>query len=333
MSQNLQSSNNSKPSALLVRIDRIGDLVLTLPADQNPLLADYEIHWGLSQGLGFVAQNSSPPRRYSEWKKAFSWTQFFAFYKKVKEIRPKVSVSFHAPWWVNLCLFIAGVPVRIGVLSQWHSYLFLNRGVRQKRSQCLHHELEYNHLLVHEGLRAEGPARFPYLRLTAPPGARPPGLPLQYGIIHPGMSGSALNWPREHYKNLIEKVASELPIVITGTIGDRFILEPLRSELGDHSNIIWTNERLDSGQLLTTLAGATFVFAPSTGVIHLAASLGVPTFGIYSPIKVESAERWGPRGDCVKTFTPEHMIDQPGQALALVSPEEIYDSVKNSWRS
>jgi heptosyltransferase I len=121
---------NHKPTALLIRIDRIGDLVLTLPSDQNLALKNYNCHWFIAKGLGFVAQNSQPPRTYSEWQNQFSWSQFFHFIREIKKLQPEVSVSFHSPWWVNAALCWARVTKRVGVLSKWHSYLFLNAGVR-----------------------------------------------------------------------------------------------------------------------------------------------------------------------------------------------------------
>lgn len=308
--------------ALLIRLDRLGDLVLTLPADEQDSLKNFQCTWYISKGLGFVPQAAQPPRHFVEWKKEFSWAQFFEFIKAVRALNPDVSIAFQSPAWVLIALFIARVPLRIGVLSRWPSFLFLNRGVRQRRSQVFFHELEYNHLLVHNGFRDIAPIQFPYLKLKAEKSSL--SLPDSYVIVHPGMAGSALNWPREHYKKLIEKLSAHFPVVITGTAADNFILDPLKQELSGVSNIHWLNGQLSGPQLLSVLAGAKALLAPSTGVIHLSASLSTPTFGLYSPIKVESAKRWGPKGHWVKTMTPSVDGDN---CMALVTPEEIYDNM------
>lgn len=328
--------------ALLIRIDRIGDLVLTLPSDQQASLANYEKHWFIHTNLGFVAKNSLPSREFTEWDKSFSWKQFIQFYKKIRALKPDLSISFHSPWWVNLALCLAGVPERVGVLSQWHSYLFLNKGLRQKRSQCEYHELEYNHRLIHDRLAPQSPLLTPALTLTAPTTNLPP-LADKYVVIHPGMAGSALNWPIHYYAELIEKWSGKIQVVITGTKSDQFILQPLQKILDQKDNIVWLNEQLVSEQLLGVLQNAKFVFAPSTGVIHLAASLGVPTFGIYSPVRVQRAERWGPRGTNTKTWTPS--VNCPGDfkclgescaqfnCMELVRPEEIYKYIQSQLKT
>ena len=56
--------------AVLIRLDKIGDLVLTLPADRQRALRDYECHWYISKGLGFVAEHANPPRQYREVARA-----------------------------------------------------------------------------------------------------------------------------------------------------------------------------------------------------------------------------------------------------------------------
>lgn len=323
---------------LFVRMDRIGDLILTLPADQHPIFKNAETTWFISHGLGFVAQNAVPKRSFFEWKKEFSFAQFFLFVKKVRKLNPDVSVSFHSPWWVTLALFLARVPRRVGVLSSWHSYLFLNAGLRQKRSQCEWHEMDYNHQLIQKTLAPRFAQETSSLTLTAPEASV--DLPASYVVIHPGMAGSALNWPLLHYQELIAHLSQKIQVVITGTAVDRGLLEPLRKALPASPQIIWLNETLSPQQLLFVLKKAQVVFAPSTGVIHLAASLGVPTRGIYSPVVVQQAQRWGPRGPDVKTWAPDVSCPAHFQCLgkscphfdcmALVRPQEIAENILQS---
>ncbi|MES2857291.1 MAG: glycosyltransferase family 9 protein, partial [Bdellovibrionota bacterium] len=211
-------------------------------------------------------------------------------------------------WWVSLLVWLAGIRVRVGVRSQWHSFLFFNRSVRQKRSRADASELEYNYRLVEEGLGL-GPHSLPRESLVLVPGSEALarlGLSNQgYTVVHPGMSGSALNWPTNRYEELIRKVSATEPVAITGTASDEKFLAPLRASLGKAANVHWLDGKLNGTELIEILANAKAVIAPSTGVVHLAASTGVPTLGIYSPIRVERAVRWGPQGKRVGFVEPE----------------------------
>src|SRR5690606_25694727 len=114
-------------------------------------------------------------------------------------------------------LFLAGVPKRGGVLSQWHSFLFYNAKVRQKRSRAERHELDYNVELLCHVLNIPIPEHVPNLRLQASEKENMVekfGLqPNQFCVVHPGMGGSALNWPSEYYVNLIKYLSQKHRVV------------------------------------------------------------------------------------------------------------------------
>ncbi len=297
---------------LLIRLDRIGDLVLTLPVDEEFTRQGTQVQWWIPQGLSFITQNSSPERQAQEVERAFSWRRFHTLFKQVRELHPDAAVVFHAPWWVGLLLWLARVPVRVGQRSQWHSFIFFNRGVRQKRSRVEHHELDYNYLLIEQGLNLQ-PLPRRSLNLTTTKSAKLPAG--SYYVVHPGMGGSALNWPSEHYQSLIRQLALEKPVAITGTATDDAYLQPLKAALKGVANVHWLDGQLSTEELLGLLKNAVAVVAPSTGVVHLAASLGVRTVGLYSPVHVQAAKRWGPRGPQASALSPE--VDCPGKMACL----------------
>src|SRR5207253_1090070 len=138
-----------------------------------------------------------------------------------------------------------------------------------------------------------------YLRLLPPnPQGTIDALQLKargYRVVHPGMAGSALNWPAENFKILVEKLAGEMPVLITGTKADNKYLQALRP-LADHPQVRWMVDQLKPSDLLDLLSQARSVIAPSTGVLHLAAALGTPCVGVNSPRPVEHPRRWGPKG-------------------------------------
>ena len=293
-------------NALFIRLDRMGDLILTLPCDQR-VKEHFKVHWAVPNGMDFVVKNSLPQREFSTFKKNFNFPLFSQFFQMVKKVQPDVSISFHVPWWVNLALFLAGVKVRGGVLSQWHSYLFLNKGLRQKRSQCEHHEMEYNFLLTEHcfDLKSD-PSRWVPLTLKEPEALELAFNTKQdYFVVHPGMGGSALNWPVKKYADLIDQLSQKAPVVITGTRSDEVWLKPLKMFLKENNQVVWLDNQLNGYQLLKLLKSAKATVAPSTGVLHLSASLGVASLGIYSPIQVHQAKRWGPKGSKTHTFAPD----------------------------
>ena len=141
---------------VLVRMDKIGDLVLSLPVDQHPACAGAGTHWFVSQGLGLIAAHAAPARRATEFRRAFHPFELWRMVAWLRRHRPRTIFLLHNPWWVSLAAALAGVPERVGRLSQWHSFLFVNVPVRQRRSMADRHEGDFNFDLVEWGTNRLG---------------------------------------------------------------------------------------------------------------------------------------------------------------------------------
>lgn len=318
---------------LLIRMDRIGDLVLTLPCDASFGLRDdgsARADWWVAPGLGFIADHASPRRRVREVKSKIGWNDFWALVKEVKRRQYAAAVIFHAPWWVSALTAFARIPLRIAVKSQWHTFIFANKGVRQKRSLAEFSELEYNYRLIEQGFGLdENSIERETLKLSVSEAwstatlARHGLAANEYSVVHPGMGGSARNWSATQYVAWLQEAAEQGPIVITGTASDATYLDPIRQALGGAKNLFWLDGKITGPELLQILAHAKRVLAPSTGIAHLTASLERPLIGIYSPVRVQHPRRWGPLGDTVQVLVPE--VDCPGKKSCLGPQCSQYD--------
>lgn len=320
--------NTQKPKTLLIRMDKIGDLVVSLNAQDHPWFKNRDYHWIISHGLGWVLENSPHRKNYTEADKVFSFKGFFQLVRTLKGLKADSAVVFQAPWFVGLALVLAGVPQRVGRRSQWHSFLFFNQGVRQKRSLAEMHESAYNWELISKGLAdAAQTPKITQPVLQAPKSINSLELPSSYCVIHPGMMGSALNWPVQNYIELTKKLSKHLPVVVTGTMADRPWTEPLQKSLSEQSNIHWLQEKMNPQQLLVTLAKAKFVVAPSTGIIHLASGLGTPVVGFYSPRLPERASRWGPLNENALLFTPPFDLVLNEDCMSCIEVDEVFTKI------
>lgn len=349
----------------LIRLDKIGDLVCSLPVDEAPWLDGHQIRWVVQQGMGFIASNAVPGRRFLQLDKNSKWESFRHLLRYLKEENFQVAVSFQAPWWVSLALWWRGVPLRAGVLSQWHSFLFFNRGLRQRRSLAEKHEADYNlELLAHAigkevrkipsapsaevvlcdsktaGLSVEEliasrlplMTQAPRLRMRAPEHPslweRLPFQKKQFVVVHPGMTGSALNWPQKNYVSLIRELAKFTPVVITGTPADQEFLRDIEL-VRNETNIHWLVGEVTATELLGVLAESRLVIAPSTGVAHLGAALGTPVISLFSPLVVQRPTRWAPRGTDVTCFLPSR---EGEDCMADIAVETILEEAKRALR-
>lgn len=334
---------------LFIRLDKIGDLVCTLPCDEHPELAQTEKFWIIQKGNEFILENSLPERKFLSLDKSNPKESQEKLSTFLKENQFDAAFSFQSPWWVNWALFKAKIPHRFGVLSQWHSFLFLNQGLRQKRSQAEKHEADYNFEIVTMGLNkllgnnieSLTAAKTPVLRMQAPENSSLLSkwnlTPSFYFVVHPGMAGSALNWQQKQYIEFIQSYLqkfSDKDIVITGTPMDEEYLKDIKAYFSENKKVKVLQNQINTRELLTVLKNSCGILAPSTGVLHLAASMGVPCYGIYSPIKVQHPKRWSVRGEKINIFLPDSVsqnqkTDCPATFKCLKENCPKYDCMKD----
>jgi ADP-heptose:LPS heptosyltransferase len=305
--------------------------------DQHPGLANLSIEWLISKGLEPLMDAAEPHRQYTAIAGAFTWKTFWSLVRSLRQKQFDKVILFFAPWWVGLACFLARIPERFSPRSRWYQLLFFNKTLKQNRSRSEKHEADYNWDLLHWALTSDKVADqlpTPFLYLKGRP-AEDVQLPKNYYVIHPGMGGSALNWPPDHYLKLAELIGDAgFDVIITGTNGDLPWLTQIEKPLRQRPYVHWLVGQLNLQNLIYVLSQSRACIAPSTGVIHLAASSGVKTIGIYSPIKVQTPTRWSPRGPKAIAFAPQ--VDCPAQRHCLesrckeypcmtrVTPDEIF---------
>lgn len=294
----------------LIRLDKIGDLICTLPTDQVLDQSAYDITWVVQKGMGRIVDSGEKKRRFIELDKSKPDESRKIFAEFLAENNFDYAVSFQCPWWINFELFKARIRHRIGVLSQWHSFLFLNEGVRQKRSQALKHEFEYNLELIEKvtGPSSQNPKEiiFKFKKPQSTATLEKFELKPNYIVVHPGMMGSALNWPQQKYIEYIAKqISLNHTIVITGTDSDESYLNEIKKIYLNHPQVKWLQSKLNFNELLEILNYSEKIIAPSTGVAHIAASLDKEVHAIFSHIRVHHPIRWAPRGINIHIYLPK----------------------------
>jgi ADP-heptose:LPS heptosyltransferase len=312
---------NDVSRILVVRTDKIGDVVLTTPA-----IAALRKRLPQAKIVGLVAPVAEDIYRYSPHLDSYIlldpalYSGFLGFWRLVRRLRAEkfqAVVVFQTKKRVALALLCAGIRHRIGPYSKWWSWLTYNKGRRQNRSAVEMHEADYNIQLLREfGITVADTWEKTYLRVSEEARREAmrffveKGIPKRYRTvaIHPGMAGSALNWPEGHYVALARRLIRRYNLVITGGPGEGELVERVfqgiaRQQTYAPDQPVFTKYVGEKG-LAATIAifdQCDGVVAPSTGPLHLAIALGKKAVSVFPPIKVQSAVRWGPYGISIGT--------------------------------
>ena len=116
--------------------------------------------------------------------------------------------------------------------------------------------------------------------------------------IQVGAGRLVKQWPAERFAGVAGRLASErhAAIVLTGALEDREAADVLRARLPPSVRVIDLVGTLDLITLASVLARLSLLITSDTGPMHLAAAVGTPVVAIFGP---SSPERWGPLSrDC-----------------------------------
>ncbi|HJU10199.1 MAG TPA: glycosyltransferase family 9 protein [Candidatus Binataceae bacterium] len=166
------------------------------------------------------------------------------------------------------------------------------------------HELENHRGIV----RALGilPSHSPSVRVSSD--IRPPGTfsPTDYVVLHlwPGGSAAKLKeWPLGRWIALAEDLAADNhEVVLTGSENQRLLNDSVKDLI--KASLRSRVKNLAGSSLHETvwvLSRARLVVSVDTGVMHLAAALGVPLIALHGP---SSPLRWGPVSDKAVVIQP-----------------------------
>jgi len=290
---------------LIVRPDRIGDLVLTLPVASllKKTYPGLTIHFLASTYNASIFKYASYVDDYILMTDAPGKPLNIGKLIEILEAESYDLALFIKPGWRSaLAVFLAGVPLRLGTSRRFYSFLF-NRRVNITRKNSDKHEVDLNIKMLRVfGLNISAGATIPELN-PGPLEWRPiAGLTesMEYVVIHPGSKGSAPNWPSLFYLELIKKMAENYKVVITGQGNDI-------TELPD--GVIDLINKTDFAQLLGILSKSKLLVSGGTGPLHIAAALGTPVLGLFPNHPVTGPQRWGPRGKRASFLTPDKQID------------------------
>lgn len=245
--------------------------------------------------------------------------------------------------------WLARVPLRVGTGYRWYSWL-LNRRVYEHRRDFSRHESAYNLGLLRGLGLAPGEGAPPCLVVTDEERewartylGTSTGLRV---VVHPGGFSSRV-WKPGHFRDLALRLARQgRRVLLTGSVAER---DRFRT---DTQVSVWpagvrdVMGELTLRQFMAIIAESHAVVSMSTGPMHMAAALGVPTVSIFDPRRNQSPTRWQPLGtgvvlrpevptcekclyeacpywDCLDRITVETVEERLTQVLAHARPIQV----------
>ncbi|HEX3725137.1 MAG TPA: glycosyltransferase family 9 protein [Pirellulales bacterium] len=289
---------------LLVRNDRIGDLVLTLPALEAVRAAWPQAHVAVLASA-YAGSLLSGCRCIDELLVDDRSEGARKLGRRLAAMQFDAALVFNTNTRNCLAVWQAGIRRRVFWCYKPVGFLLGNTRVAIHRNRPPIHEAEFalafvRRLGVDVSLADLSPRleidpatqRRVAARLRADLGA---GGPL-FGV-HPGNDRSAYNWPPEHYSSLIRELSRHARVMVTGSPAERPLLERVRRQLDSAAKrrvVFYTDFQLL--ELAAAISEQTALTVSSTGPMHIAGIVGTPVVALFSPHPAHVPQKWSPLG-------------------------------------
>lgn len=325
---------------MLVRTDRIGDVLLTLPMAEA-IRGQYP-----EAGIDLLVNKRVYELvcDYPNINKVHSIEKVTtkAVYDICREGRYDLAVIVYPTFEAAYGVYKAGVKFRLGTAYRWYSFLF-NLKHRQHRKDSIKHESIYNLDLLNE-VNVLNEKRLTTQLQVKDEDLRDSVAKLEsigfdiskpFIVIHIPSLSSAKVWSEKNFGKLLnlilEDVNSCYNVLLTGTESDQAQVKGVVDMLPQNSRIFCIFS-LNLKELAAVISKAALFLGNSTGPIHIAAAVNTFVVGLYSPVRVESAVRWGPLTENKKIFQPDKDRDDI-DVMDEINPQEVFNFISNFMKN
>jgi len=303
----LQRREEKYRRILVVRTDRIGDVLLSTPVIKA-LRQKYP--------QAYISMMVSPYARdivegnpyldevivYDKEGKHKGVFGSFKFASRLKKKKFDLAIILHPNNRVHLLTFLSGIPERLGYNLKLG--FLLTRRIEHTKQKGQKHEAEYNlDLLGDLGISGNLPDLFMPLKddsekwaedFFAREGIRDTDKIL---AINPGASCPSKIWPAERFAEAAEKLSQRygLKILILGGPKDMYLADKVSREI--KAKAINLAGKTSVSRLASILKRCALFISNDSGPVHIASALGTPVISIFGRAQAGlSPRRWGPLG-------------------------------------
>lgn len=287
--------------ALAVRLDTIGDVLMTEPA----LRALRETHGfsltlltssrgaaaaELIEGLDAVLTYDVPWMKATSQLKTSSREHRFIMELAAEQFDAAIIFTSYSQSSLPAALtcYLAGIPLRAAYCRENPYQLLTDWAPEHEPDKKLRHEVQ-RHLDLAAVTGAQ--VRDPHMRISISPAARMQAerLLLQTGVnrdsffvVHPGASAPSRRYPEENFSAVVDLLCrmTGMSAILTGSAAETDLIERIRSRVSAPTHSLAGRVSLE--ELAALISRAPLLVSNNTGPAHVAAAVGTPVVDIYA---------------------------------------------------
>ena len=292
---------------LIVRLDRIGDVVLSTPVIRAVREAYPESHIAVMVRpyAREIVEGNPYLNEVIIYDKEGGHSGIVGnlrFIQELKEKRFGLAIILHPTKRTHIVTSLAGIPERIGYNRK--AGFLLTKSIPHTKQFGLKHEIDYAlDILRYMGM--EPKTRELYMPVNSVCERRAEELFKEHGIqagdiviaMNPGASCSSKRWSIEKFADVANRLVAKhhAKIVVVAGRADKKCGDALAARVaGDCLNL---TGKTSVGDLASVLRRARLFISNDSGPVHIACAVNTPVIAIFGRSdRGLSPERWGPSG-------------------------------------
>ncbi|TBR18305.1 lipopolysaccharide heptosyltransferase II [bacterium] len=292
---------------LVVRTDRIGDVLLSTPVFKalrknypdvfmSVMVSPYAKE--VVEGNPYIDEVII----YDKDNKHRSWRRSIKFARRLKKRDFDLTLILHPTNRVHIVTFLAGIPRRIGYNRKLG--FLLTEKIKHMKQYGQKHETEYVlEMLKPLGIGEFDSKLFMPLKDSAEEWVKTllkkEGLDRGHKIlaINPGASCVSKVWPAERFAETADRLIEEnhFKVILVGALGDIKIAQSVISKM--RNPVVNLAGKTTVSELASIIKRCSIFISNDSGPVHIASALGVPVISIFGRSeKGLGPLRWAPLG-------------------------------------
>jgi heptosyltransferase-1 len=326
---------------LLIRLRRIGDIILTTPAIRvlRENLPQAEISFIVEEPYKELVEGNEDIDRIIVHQKSPKFREFLQSIKSIRREKYDVVIDFHGGPRASLLALFSRARIKIGYQIKYKSFIYDIR-IPRKPSEGYIHSAE-NHINLVRALGIQV-TTLPSLRL---PEAKKEEIDKIKEIIsekdleqtkivtiHIGAGNEFRQWGKERFAELIRLLSqiSNIQIILVGTPEDRETEDYILKHAS--SPVISLLGKLTLRELKLIIARSFLFIGVDSGPMHIAAATSTPLVALFGPNLSAINSPWKANAvvieknlDC-RPCDQRNCIHKDIRCLRNITPEEVYQA-------
>lgn len=309
---------------LVVRNDRLGEFLLTIPAF-NALKQHYsgaQLSVVVNPYLTELAKTIDSLDTIFCWEnKKHTLLQLFTFAKQLQREKFDLCVVFNPTKEFHMISFLARIPIRVGYKRKWP--FLLTHTMLDTKDRGLKHEIENNlellkciDIISHDETLALHTDETVLKNILQP-------LRLQLNdkliALHPWTSDAVKTWPLAHFQKLSNLLSSQ-PNRKVIILGGKEEMARSNKTFSNSGSLLDLTGKTTLLQLTALLKRSDALVSADSGPVHIAACTKTPTIALFrNDLNGKTALRWGPKAPISKILEASD--------LSSIQPETVLKEI------